>query len=714
MVTLMLFYLFYIAGLGINNFGDSFFASQQLEDANFTTYLEISEEELASLEKEYSLTLEAQHSLDLTEGDTTIRVFSPNSKIDLYQVTEGEDLSDENQLLISQGYAQNMGVELGDTITLQGKAFTVVGYFQRPDYLYMLEDPNDSYKNVTTFFLAIVSEEALSQLGTASTTYLVQYGVDNSTDFRKAVNDNYYMQSYLAADENMRILMVHQQADMFMLMSFAILILMPLVAVLLVCIMISRKIKDEQKLIGTLTAFGYGKGQIIRHYALLAGIPGFGAGALSLMVTKLIQQPYGELALSDYEPMQATFSLPLSIGLLGIAIPTAMYIAAATLSAVKLLQADPVDMLGGKAGGETSLKGMLRKSSISFRTKLALRNLLGNPARALAVLVGIFMGSTILLVTFAIVDSVNHISQDSLDSLGSYEYEYVLSSLLTGEPEDGSPLLVSSLETEDGSRITFMGITEENPYLNLTTTDGRSLTQPDGYYISSAAATLLSIGSGDTVVFYNPLSLEQTEITITDVVEYAIGSVVFTSQSNMTSLLGLENGTYNAVMSDQPLTFADGLLRQTVHKSAIIEQCNNILEEMGLIIYTFVVLGMLICVSAIYAVVNMLMQENRKNISMLKVLGYQDCEISNIILRTNHVLLPLGIVAGIPVAYAVLDALWMMFMEYGAMQIQTYIQPSSYVLTVLLTGACYFGALRLVGQKIKKVSMEESLKDQRE
>ena len=58
MVTLLMFYLFYIAGTGINRYGDEFFSKYRREDATFTTYKEIPDEELEKLEQAYSVTLE--------------------------------------------------------------------------------------------------------------------------------------------------------------------------------------------------------------------------------------------------------------------------------------------------------------------------------------------------------------------------------------------------------------------------------------------------------------------------------------------------------------------------------------------------------------------------------------------------------------------------------------------------------------------------------
>ena len=73
-MTLFLFFMMNIAGEAIWEFGDDFFVSQNLEDANFTTYLPIPEEEIEALEKEYSVKLEPQYYSNIeTDGTTATR-----------------------------------------------------------------------------------------------------------------------------------------------------------------------------------------------------------------------------------------------------------------------------------------------------------------------------------------------------------------------------------------------------------------------------------------------------------------------------------------------------------------------------------------------------------------------------------------------------------------------------------------------------------------
>jgi putative ABC transport system permease protein len=59
-LTLLLFFIMNISGEAIAKFGDDFFAEQKVEDAEFSTYLPIPDEEITALEEKYALTLEPQ------------------------------------------------------------------------------------------------------------------------------------------------------------------------------------------------------------------------------------------------------------------------------------------------------------------------------------------------------------------------------------------------------------------------------------------------------------------------------------------------------------------------------------------------------------------------------------------------------------------------------------------------------------------------------
>ena len=458
--TLFLFFMMNIAGKSIWEFGDNFFRTQNIEDANFTTYLPISDEDMKELEKEYGVNIEPQYYSNIETDDTTVRVFKKTKEINLYSVTEGEDVKSNDEVIISEGYAVFNKVSLGDEITIGEKVYKVSGFFQRPDYLYMLQNESDSYKNVTTFFLAYVTDEEYDAIGGENCIYQVCYDKDNQTEFRKEINEKYFMRTYISAAENMRIDMVKMQAEMFIAISYIILVIMPLIVVVLVSIVISRKVKSEQKLIGTLTALGYKKSKLMFHYAGFAMIPGILGGTFAAIFAMIFAQPFGELGLQDYEPMRIDCHLDPTAAILGIIIPTVMYILAAMNSVNKLLKKDTVLLLNDNSDqGKKGYRRLLAKNKVSFRLKYALRSLIGNPSRTFVVFLGIFLGSYIALLGYSFLDTMDYTKQNMVDEMGSFEYQYVLNELIEGSEYGGEPVIMSTVENKDGEQFSIIGTT---------------------------------------------------------------------------------------------------------------------------------------------------------------------------------------------------------------------------------------------------------------
>ena len=715
MAALFLFFLFHIAGNAILDFADEFFEKQKLEDAHFTTYIPIPESDVEEMEEEYGITLEVQSYINIDTDGTTARVFQKTRKVDLYDVTVGEDANEKGEVILSEGYAVNMDISIGDQVRIGEEDYTVTGFFQRPDYLYMLENEDDSYKNISTFFLAYMSEKDFAELGETNCQYLVRYNGNDDADFRRAVNEKYHMYSYTAAEENQRIVMVRSQAEMFLIMSWMLLCILPLVAVALICIIINRKVKTEQQMIGTLSAMGYTRAQLAWHYAGFAAIPGIIGGVLTSVITAAVVQPYGELGLTDYEPMRISCSLSWYAAVLGIAVPAVMYILAALLSVRGLLRQNTVLLLSGSADeGRRKLRRVLAGRKLSFRVKFAVRSLIGSPARSFVVFLGIFLGSFIMLTGFSIYDSARHMADTVQEAAGEYEYQYVLGELLYEDPYGGELILAAPVEDEKGDALTVMGTDNEQSLLNLTDKEGQEISTKDGYYITSLTAYLCGWETGDRVTLYNPLSLEQIRIRISGIVENDTAQIIYTSRANAAEMTGVDKNAGNMIISEERLDIPENIVESESRKSDLKEQVDTIIDQTSYMIDTMVGLGIMICIASVYVAVNMLVSENRSNISMLKVLGYPDRKIGRIVLGGNHVFLPLGILMSLPAAYAFCGLLFRMFADMMGMLVSPYLELKSCIMAAVLTAGSYLASMHFVGWKTRKVDAAECLKAQRE
>lgn len=716
-VALLLFYLFYIAGVGIKSYGDNFFVDNNLEDATFSTYLEIPDDKIADIESKYNVTFEKEHFTNINEADYKVRLFKANKKIDLYEVIDGRDISSNDEIVISKGYAVNNNVGIGDKIAIRGKDYTVTGYFLRPDYLYMLENTDDSYKNITSFFLAYMTDEAYDEINSSSCQYKVIYGDDtDKSQFRKDMNDSYKMSEYLSKEDNQRITMVDDQAMMFIVMAYVFLVTIPLITVALISIIIGRKIKSEQKLIGTLSALGYKKKQLMWHYAVLAMIPGLVGGMLVSVITKLIQQPYGELSLADYEPMPVKFVLPLYIALLGIIVPMLIYMLEAMHKVNKLLKKDTVAMLNGTAD-ESKIKRVMVGKKGKVRNKFAIRSILANPGRSLVVFLGAFLGALMITVAFMFIDSLNNLIDTGSENMGSFKYEYILNRLEDKDIEnvslaDVDKLVIGRYEYND-STFMIIGTDSDVKYLNIDTTDGNRADLNDGFYITNVMAYSYGCKAGDDFTFVNPTTMEEKTVKVAGVISNNSQKFIVCSQENARELLGWKADTYNGLLSEKALNLGDKISK-TVTSEDIKEQMNTILDEMNSIIYSLAVIGTIICAAALYVSVNMLVSENRHNISMLKVLGFKSREINSMVLDVNHIIIPVGILIGIAGGYGMMVSVFKIYSGIEGVLYEPYISLKSIILTVLIVVCCYALSLLVVRRKAEKVDMVESLKDNRE
>ena len=659
--------------------------------------------------------MEAQKYINIEQDQKTVRVFQVTKKINTHEITEGTDIDSDDEVILSEGYAKNQGIQIGDIIKINNQSYSVSGFFQRPDYLYMLENPEDDYKNNETFFLCYMTDEAFEKLGTPTVKYFVKYNDDNSLEFRKYINDNYYMSDYLAVENNMRIRMVKEQAMLFLIMSYMVLVILPMVVVLLISIIIGRKVKNEQRMIGTLSALGYKKSLLIRHYAGFATIPGLLGGVLSVVIAAVCAQPFGEVPLNDYEPLKVTCHLSGIAAVLGILVPTLLYIWAAAHAVNKLLKKDTVLLLAGNADGkEIKNKHILTGSKMSFRRKFAIRSLLGNPGRTFVVFLGVFLGCFMMLFGYSFFDSISNVADVSAEKIGDFQYEYFFNVLKEGEAENGAPVIAATVENEAQKSFALIGVDPDNEFLHFKDKEGNDVNVSDGYYLTSVEAMVLKLEKGDKMKLYNPLTMEFIEIVIDGIIDNDFQKAIFTSRDAASEIMGMESGVYNALMSNEELDFSESELASTVKKADTAEQVQNLAKQMEILLHFLLFTGVIVCMVSIYVTVNTLVTENKGNISMLKVLGYENKKINAIVLNVHNILLPLGILVCIPAVYAMSGLFFYAIADMEGALIPTYISAKSYLVSVALTIVSYFGSLFLVRRKVQNVDMVESLKDNRE
>ena len=275
-------------------------------------------------------------------------------------------------------------------------------------------------------------------------------------------------------------------------------------------------------------------------------------------------------------------------------------------------------------------------------------------------------------------------------------------------------MLVLPYEDLKSRRFSLIGLDKDATLWNLTTVDGEKADLENGFYISTLCEAIHGVHKGDSFTFRSISTLEEYTVKIDGVIKNGYQSFVLSSRTNTADITGLTAEDYNAILADHALSLDKDKVTETISDTTYETQMENMINAMAGLIYAFIVIGMIVCIASLYATVNTMLTESRHNISMLKVLGFENRRINSMIISSNHLLLIPGIILGIAAAYGGMAWYCSNFVEIERLMIPATLKPISIILTVVITAVCYFVSLLLLRRKVDKTDMIEALKDNRE
>ncbi|CCX89604.1 predicted ABC-type transport system involved in lysophospholipase L1 biosynthesis permease component [Clostridium sp. CAG:590] len=685
------------------------------EDAEFVTYKPLSEEDIDKLEKEYDVILEYSGYKDIhvKGGDldgVTIRAFAMPEKLNLCDVREGHEPGD-GEALLTQDFADVHNIKIGDEISLGDDSYKVSAYTTKADYIYMLQTFTGFIDN-EKFAAIVVDRPEYDRIDTEETGYYsIKYNKDNSKEVREKLNSDYIIASYMAVTTNTRISMPVNEGDAVTNMATMFAPVMFVIVLTLIVMVLGRNIKNEQYLLGTFISLGFSRKQIIGHYVRYGLIPGVVGSVLGVLVsiplTKVLCRFYIEY---DFETLiyKPIYDLPSVV--IALVVPTLLYCAAIAIQAGKLLKKAPVDLLRN-TGKDTKAIGIMKNSRAKTQVKMRVRSVMGHPGRSIVTTIGVAIAAFCIVAGLVMSDSMDALLNDGLTSSIKYEYLYRLNTLQQGTPDEGEALFQNYYEV-DGStvQLSAQGIETGSKYFPDKTDSGEKL-ELDKYYLTSAAAETFGMEPGEELIFYNIADLKEHKVKISGVVTDNTHCYLYTGRDNATELAGVDAGTYNCIISKDALTLDKELVASETKMTVTADTMDNLMGPMKAIILMIEIVGIVLGVFVLYLIINMIVSETSTNISVMKVLGFNRKEISNRVLNVNHVLVCIGYLLGIPMAYTFVKVGYSDTMENYGMLLSPVVTVKAIVTGFLLTWVTYELSLLLQKRKISRIDMVEALKE---
>lgn len=520
-----------------------------------------------------------------------------------------------------------------------------------------------------------------------------------------------------------------------------------LVAALVSLTTMTRMVEEERTQIGTLKALGYGKMAIMWKYlgyAFLATILGSVLGILvgEKILPFIIIYAYGIMF-----PYMDSMVIPYNIGYGLIASIAALVCTmGATLASCYRELADTPAVLmrppAPKQGKRVWLEYLpFLWKRLNFTWKSTVRNLFRYKKRFFMTILGIGGSMAMMLVGFGLRDSIMDIVRLQYKEIQLHdgmavfeedstpeEREQVIDQLAQMENIEGyGEVLMKkiTLQDEKKSRDVYLFVLKEiedlDQFVKLrsrTTKEAYTL-DDEGIILTEKIAKLLGVSVGDTVMIEDG-GQKTVEVKISHIAENYLQHYLYMTPSLYEKLYGQEP-EYNSVLfqSTQKDTETRNRIGEKLlqdknvvnlsYTASLEKRVNDMLGSLDIVIIVLIVSAGMLAFVVLYNLNNVNINERKRELATLKVLGFYDAEVSSYVYRENILLTIIGAVVGVGLGIF-LHRYIVVTVEIDMCMFGRNIEFASYVFSVLFTFAFSMIVNVFMHFKLKKIDMVESLK----
>ncbi|HCL03533.1 MAG TPA: cell division protein FtsX [Lachnoclostridium phytofermentans] len=517
----------------------------------------------------------------------------------------------------------------------------------------------------------------------------------------------------------------------------------------LVCLTTMTRMVDEQRTqIGILKALGYGKmsiaGKFIK-YALFATVSGSIIGVL------IGQKIFPYIVINAYRIMYD--SLPV------ISIPYRPYYAIMAgsfavlctmlvtfMACMKDLKSEPAQLMrpiAPKAGRRILLERIgFIWNRLNFTKKSTLRNLFRYKKRFYMTTIGIAGCMALIIVGFGIRDSIGVMSELQYTELFHQDASISLTDKITKENRDSlipeileddrvlnaTSILDKSLKFSNGSlnRSASLLVVESGSNYNEFYTFRDRITKTtyhlneDGVIITEKLAKLLSLSVGDTITIEMD-NFNKQNVVVTAISENYMGHYVFMTSDLYQSLYG-EDPSYNQILlinKSHATDFEEGLFRDLLVKYKDImaisstntfnNHIDDMLSSLNIIVYVLIICAGMLAFIVLYNLSNININERKRELASLKVLGFYDVEVNSYVMKENNLLTFIGMIFGVFFGI-VLHRYIIITCEVDMVMFGRLIKPISLIFSAGITMVFTLVISLFMYFKLRKIDMIESLK----
>jgi len=628
------------------------------------------------------------------------------------------------EALLEASFAKAHDLKPGDFIypTIGGEEirFRVVGLAQSPEYIYSIQSKQYLVPTPDTFGVVLIPQrqaEVLLDMGGRINELCLLTDPGRREAVAKLVRpitDRYGGEEPITQEEqpSNKLLMADLEGYRQMAVIFPLLFLTG--TVLTTYTLLARLVQSQAVQIGVLRATGFGQRAILGHFLLLATFPAVGGGALGVglgylfawwitrLYVELINIPYMFL---DARPdiMAAGFVVAVAAGLVGALSPAR--------SAARL---PPAQAMSQRAAMADRIPAAVRwfGSGLPPSLKLPLRNLARRPKRAAYTVLGIVLGACLVVLSFAMLDSI----EDAITTYFEEIEQYDLSAGFVPEQAGrviteisswpgvmrAEPTLNIPIEVERGGvthSTVLTGLPPDGELRQLTTTSGRKVMPgPGEALIGRLLEKKFNVVEGDLLRINYAQNRRELNIVRTvrvgPPIMQPIASSVYMRMEEVQRLFANRldmppTAVSGALIKAEPerLEWVRARLDRMPTVAAVQTRKQSYQQIQDLIRFSRAFTGVLaffgvgLAFAVVFTSVSISVLERTRELATLRTLGYSLRSIAWITTLENLLLAAVGIALGLPLGKW-LDGYLMTASQTESMALEPIIYARTYLIAV--------------------------------
>ena len=520
-----------------------------------------------------------------------------------------------------------------------------------------------------------------------------------------------------------------------------------LVAALISLTTMTRMVEEERTQIGTMKALGYGKLAIAGKYLGYAFLATLGGSIFGVLLGEKFL-PY--VIVTAYKIMyhhMPNIELPYNMKYAAIATGAALISTmTATFAACnKELASTPAVLMRPPAPKEGKRVFLERIpwiwKHLSFTWKSTVRNLLRYKKRFFMTVFGIGGCMALMLVGYGLRDSISGIVDLQFKNLQMYDGMVILD---TDAKEEEIQEIKTAVDTDDDisssmevlmkkvsvrkdkkSWSIYIMVPEDLEkssdfvkFRDRKSLESYELTE-EGAILTEKIASMMGIKAGDTIVLEDE-DEGNVEVPVAKITENHLSHYIYLTPGLYQKCFG-KAPDYNEIMfravsdTDADINvLGERFLKYDAalsisYASTTKASIDSMLSTLDSVIIVLIVSAGLLAFVVLYNLSNININERKRELATLKVLGFYNGEVDAYVYRENILITLIGIAAGVFLG-KLLHYFVIITVEVDATMFARNINPPSFIIAAAYTGLFSFLVNAFMHFKLKKIDMVESLK----